>query len=265
MNRTRSRIVAVAAGALLLLAGCGDTTGGTAVVNSTVEATTGAPTSASASSDTSSSDATSTRTSSRTTESSSSSETPESSELEPTDESTDDSVTTPDGPTDESSSGSDPGGSTTPPAELDPTTEAWFQTFCDGTTDVAQYAGPDTAGQTLPEAQATIVQAYSDLSAASAQAAVTLQTTTPPAIPGGDQYNQTSIALFQSLADVYSRGSQEIAGLSVTDEAQLRDAIDAIEGDARAAQEGVGGAGLPALPDGVAEAVAQLPACQGVF
>jgi hypothetical protein len=142
-------------------------------------------------------------------------------------------------------------------AELDDATTTWFTTFCTGLTDVGQYASPDTSGQTVSEAQSTVVTAYTGISAGAAKLAGDLQATPPPTIEGGDQVAASFVTGFQSLADIYGRGAQTISALTPSTEADLKTAIDAIEEEAKGAQP----ESTPDLDPGVEAAVEQIPAC----
>jgi hypothetical protein len=142
-------------------------------------------------------------------------------------------------------------------AELDEATTTWFTTFCTGIADIGQYTQPDTSGQTLTEAQATVVTAYTGLSASAAKAAGSLQATQPPTITGGDGVAADFVTAFQNLADVYGRGAQTVAALTPSAESDLKDAIDAVENEAKGAKPG----SMPDLDPGVESAVGQLPEC----
>ena len=142
-------------------------------------------------------------------------------------------------------------------AELDEATTTWFTTFCTGLADIGQYAQPDTAGQTLTEAQSTVVTAYTGLSASAAKAAGALQGTQPPTITDGDGLAAGFVTAFQNLADVYGRGAQTVAALTPSTEADLKSAIDDVEEEAKGAKP----ESMPDLDPDVESAVEQLPEC----
>ncbi|MBM9467412.1 hypothetical protein [Nakamurella leprariae] len=228
----------------LVLAGCGSTTGGTAQVDPN-----GVSTSSSSSEESSRTSTSSSRSSS-----SQSSTSSRSSESSSEDSSSDDSTSSEDGT--EDSTSDDPSG------VLDAQTEAWFTTFCQATLDAGQYASPSTAGQSLEEAQLTIAQAYADIAGSAADSVVILEQTEAPTFSGADTLKQSSVGRFQTLADVYGRGSQTIAALTVTSEQDLRDAVDAVEGEATAALDA--GARVQ-VPDDILAAAKALPACENVL
>ena len=144
---------------------------------------------------------------------------------------------------------------------LDTDTENWFIVVCGGVTDLQQYFSPSTAGQTLEEAQETVVDAYSNISSSAATTVSTLQSTSPPAIDEGSQLQTDQIARFTALSDVYGQGAQTISELTVTDEIDLTTAIDAIEAEVSAS---VPEAMANVDPD-VLAAAKQIPECDGVI
>jgi hypothetical protein len=91
---------------------------------------------------------------------------------------------------------------------------------------------------------------------------VVLEQTEAPTFAGSDTLKQNSIGRFQTLADVYGRGSQTVAALTVTSEQDLRDAVDAVEGEATAALDA--GARVE-VPDDVLAAAQALPECEGIL
>jgi hypothetical protein len=213
---------AVFGAALLLLTACSQSVQGSAQAGSTVS------TSSSSSSTTSSS----------TSRSSSSSESSE----ESTTESSESTETS-------SSSG------------LDSDTEYWFTTFCQGVTDLTQYASPDTSGQTLAQAQQTVVEAYTNISVSAQTTVAILQLTPPPTVTNGDDLAKAAIERLSSLSSVYGKGAQTIAALTPTSEDDLKTAIDAIEKEASDAQPST----MADVDPAVLAAAKELPECQKVL
>jgi len=145
-------------------------------------------------------------------------------------------------------------------AELDEATTTWFTTFCTSLADIGQYTQPDTTGQSLTEAQSTVVTAYTGLSTGAAKAAVALQATEPPTITGGDEVAAGFVTGFQNLADVYGRGAQTVAALTPSTASDIKSAIEAVEQEAKGAQP----ESMPDLDPGVQSAVEQLPECSNL-
>lgn len=146
-------------------------------------------------------------------------------------------------------------------AELDAATETWFTTFCTSLGEVAKFTEPDTAGQSLDQEQETVVTAYTGISTAANQAAAALQAVPPPEIDSGEEIASATSKGFQDLADVYGRGAQSIQALTLTTEAELKTAVDAVEAEASAAAPN----SLGDLDPGVETAVKALPACAAVL
>ena len=146
-------------------------------------------------------------------------------------------------------------------ATLDAETETWFSTFCTSLGDIAQYTGPDTAGQSLTEVQATVVAAYTGISTSATKAAATLQATPPPTIDGGAPIAAATVTGFQTLADVYGRGAQTIAALTPSSEADLKTAVEAVETEAQASAP----QSLSDVDADVKAAAKELPECAGVI
>ena len=146
-------------------------------------------------------------------------------------------------------------------AELDAATETWFTTFCTSLGEVAKFTEPDTAGQSLDQEQATVVTAYTGISTAANQAAAALQAVPPPEIDSGEEIAGATSKGFQDLADVYGRGAQSIQALTLSTEAELKTAVDAVEAEANAAAPN----SLGDLDPGVETAVKALPACAAVL
>lgn len=261
---TTRGLVSVLAASTLLLAGCSQTVGGTATAdpNGSVAATsasagitTPSTTAAASGTDESSSSAT---------ESGSESESLSESESESQSESSASSADRP--TTDEpSTSPGDPSSSSSidPEASLDADTLGWFQGFCGGVTDAAQYASPNTDGQTLEEAQTTVVEAYTNIAASAQVTAEILNGTPPPTFDGGGEFAQAAENQFLTLADVYGRGAETLAALPEPTETEIRDAIDAVEGEATAAQDAA--PAFPPVPADLEPAVLAIPECDGVF
>jgi len=176
--------------------------------------------------------------------SSSSSESSESSEsTESTEESTTDTTDT------DTSSG------------LDSDTEYWFTTFCQGVTDLTQYASPDTTGQTLAQAQQTVVEAYTNISVSAQTTVAILQLTPPPTVTNGDDLAKAAIDRLNSLSSVYGKGAQTIAALTPSSTDDLKSAIDAIEKEASDAQPNT----MADVDPAVLAAAKELPECQKVL
>jgi len=221
--KQRTIKTAVFGAALLLLAACSQSVQGAAQAGSTVS------TSSSSSSSSSSS---------RSSESSESSE-------ESTTQSGDTSETT---DTDTSSG-------------LDSDTEYWFTTFCQGVNDLTQYASPDTTGQTLAQAQQTVVEAYTNISVSAQTTVAILQLTPPPAVTKGEDLAKAAIERLSSLSSVYGKGAQTIAALTPSSGDDLKSAIDAIEKEASDAQPST----MADVDPAVLAAAKELPDCQKVL
>ncbi|GAA1996028.1 hypothetical protein JL107_07340 [Nakamurella flavida] len=159
----------------------------------------------------------------------------------------------------------DGGGSSTvdPEVALDADTLGFFQAFCGGVNDAKQYASPSTAGQTLEEAQTTLVEAYSNIAGSAQVTAGILDSSPPPSFSGGDEFAKAASNQFLTLTDVYGRGADTIAALPEPTEQDLRDAVDAIEGEATAAQNAA--PAFPPVPGDLEDAVRAVPECDGVF
>lgn len=110
------------------------------------------------------------------------------------------------------------------------------------------------------EKQATIVTAYTGIAAAASTARVSLESTPPPKIDGGDEVASATATAFKDLADVYSRGAQSVAALTPSTDADLKTAVDAVETEAKTAAPD----SLPDLDPGVEAAVGKLPACTAI-
>jgi len=230
MKRTITAWAAVSAAAILMLAGCSSSVQGAAQAGSTVStsssATTSTETSTTGSSQTSTSEETATQSS-----------TSEETATETSEEST------------SSSSG------------LDPASEYWFAVFCTQAVDLAGYVSPDTSGQTLGEAQATVVDAYTNISISASTSVGLLQATPAPTFPGGGDLQTDAIASFLAVSDVYGRGALTILALTPTSAADLKAAIDAVEAEAKASIPEKMADVDPAILD----KAKTLPECQGVL
>ena len=117
---------------------------------------------------------------------------------------------------------------TTSVSGLDPDTESWFSAFCSRAADVAQFESPDITGQSLAEAQATIMEAYSNISISSSTSVGLLQSIPGPIVSGGGDLQANAIESFTAVSDVYGRGAQTIAALTPSGLSDLNSAIDAI-------------------------------------
>jgi hypothetical protein len=232
----KQRIVLTAAygAAFLVLAACSQSVQGSAQVGSTTA------TSTTSSASTTSSSRTST-TSSRTSPSTS------------TSTSTSDKSTTDTTDSTETETSSSSG--------LDSDTVYWFTTFCQGISDLTQYASPDTTGQTLAQAQQTVVDAYTNISLSAETTVEVLQQTPPPGIANGGDLAQAAIDRLSSLSDVYGKGAQSIAALTPASEDDLKAAIDAIEKQATDAQPNT----IADVDPAVLAAAKQLPDCRKVL
>ena len=237
MTRTVSGWVAICGAAVLVLAGCSSEVQGTAQAGSSPVSTsaTSVTTSENSTSETSTSDTSETPTS-------------DSSETTNTSESTESS---------EDTSTSDDSGSST----LDATSEEWFTVFCDGATDLVKYVSPNTAGQTLAEAQATVVETYSNISISASTTVGLLQATPPPTVAGGEDLQSIAIERFSAVSDVYGRGAQTVAALKPSDQSDLKAAIDAIEAEAKASTPDT----MSSVDPDVIAAAKALPACENVL
>ena len=144
---------------------------------------------------------------------------------------------------------------------LDSDTEYWFTTFCDGITDLTQFASPDTTGQTLAQAQATVAEAYTNISVSAATTVEILQLTPPPAVTNGEDLAKVAIERLSSLSSVYGKGAQTITALTPSSKADLTTAIDAIEKEASDAQPST----MADVDPAVLAAAKELPECQKVL
>jgi len=84
-----------------------------------------------------------------------------------------------------------------------------------------------------------------------------MQATEPPTIANGEELADGLSTAFLKLADVYGRGAQTVAALTPSTEADLQNAIAAVQKEA----EGADPENLPDLDPGVEAAVEQLPEC----
>ena len=144
---------------------------------------------------------------------------------------------------------------------LDSDTEYWFTTFCQGVTDLTQYASPDTTGQTLAQAQQTVVEAYTNISVSAQTTVAILQLTPPPTVTNGDDLAKAAIDRLNSLSSVYGKGAQTIAALTPSSTDDLKSAIDAIEKEASDAQPNT----MADVDPAVLAAAKELPECQKVL
>ena len=144
---------------------------------------------------------------------------------------------------------------------LDSDTEYWFTTFCQGITDLAQYASPDTSGQTLAQAQETVAEAYTNISVSAQTTVEILQLTPPPTVANGEDLAKAAIDRLSSLSSVYGKGAQTITALKPSSEADLKGAIDAIEKEASDAQPNT----MADVDPAVLAAAKELPECQKVL
>jgi hypothetical protein len=146
-------------------------------------------------------------------------------------------------------------------SRLDSDTEYWFTTFCQGITDLTQFASPDTSGQTLAQAQETVVEAYSNISVSAETTVEILQLTPPPAVTNGEDLAKAAIDRLSSLSSVYGKGAQIITALTPSSKADLTNAIDAIEKEASDAQPST----MADVDPAVLAAAKELPECQKVL
>lgn len=146
-------------------------------------------------------------------------------------------------------------------SRLDSDTEYWFTTFCQGITDLTQFASPDTSGQTLAQAQETVVEAYSNISVSAETTVEILQLTPPPAVTNGEDLAKAAIDRLSSLSSVYGKGAQTITALTPSSKADLKNAIDAIEKEASDAQPST----MADVDPAVLAAAKELPECQKVL
>lgn len=238
MRRTITAVTAVCAVAVLALAGCSTTVQGSAQAGTTLSSST--PTTTTTSTTTST-----TRTSARTSEETSTSEDTTTSE-----DSTSEETTSQDTETTETSQGA---------SGLDPVTEEWFIAFCARAADAGQYV-TEVTNQTLPEAQKTIVDTYTNISLSAATSVGLLQQTPPPAVSGGQDIASKAIEYFTVAADVYGRGALTIAALTPTNFNDLQVAKDAVEAEATASIPST----MSDVDPSVLAAAQQLPDCQGL-
>ena len=144
---------------------------------------------------------------------------------------------------------------------LDSDTEYWFTTFCQGVNDLTQYASPDTTGQTLAQAQQTVVEAYTNISVSAQTTVAILQLTPPPAVTKGEDLAKAAIERLSSLSSVYGKGAQTIAALTPSSGDDLKSAIDAVEKEASDARPTT----MTDVDPAVRAAVKGLPECQKVL
>jgi hypothetical protein len=144
---------------------------------------------------------------------------------------------------------------------LDSDTEYWFTTFCQGITDLTQFASPDTSGQTLAQAQETVAEAYTNISVSAQTTVKILQLTPPPTVTNGEDLAKAAIDRLSSLSSVYGKGAQTITALKPSSEADLKGAIDAIEKEASDAQPNT----MADVDPAVLAAAKELPECQKVL
>ena len=144
---------------------------------------------------------------------------------------------------------------------LDSDTEYWFTTFCQGISDLAQYASPDTSGQTLAQAQETVAEAYTNISVSAQTTVEILQLTPPPTVANGEDLAKAAIDRLSSLSSVYGKGAQTITALTPSSLADLKGAIDAIEKEASDAQPNT----MADVDPTVLAAAKELPECQKVL
>ena len=144
---------------------------------------------------------------------------------------------------------------------LDSDTEYWFTTFCQGVTDLTQYASPDTSGQTLAQAQQTVIDAYTNISVSAKTTVQILAQTPPPTVTNGDDLAKAATERLSSLSTVYGRGAQTVEALTPSTEDDLKKAIDAIEKEASDAQPST----FADVDPAVLAAAKELPDCQKVL
>lgn len=144
---------------------------------------------------------------------------------------------------------------------MDAATEKWFTKFCDGAVDLKQYVSPDTTGQTVAQAQDTVVRTYTNISKSALTTAGVLRATPPPTVTGGDNLQSIAIERFDAVSDVYGRGAQTIAALTVRTLSDLKSAVDAVESEAKSSTPN----GMSSVDPSVVAAARALPACEGVF
>ncbi len=233
MRRSISTVAAVTAAAALLVAGCSSSVNGSAQAGSA----TSAASSSSSSTTTTSEDSSSSNSTESDASSSDVSESSSSSDV--------------------SDSGAS-GGAT--PADLDAATSTWFTTFCTRLSDLTQYQGPSTTGQTLQQEQATVVEAYTNLSS-SASTSVGLMQSVPPPTQLDPDVPAKIVERFTKLADAYGRGAQSVQALTPSSEADLKAEIDKIEADAASSQSKPFSTSDPS----VLAAAQQLPECAPVL
>ncbi len=257
MRRSTSAWAAGVCVVALLLAGCSSEVQGSAQVGTAVVSTTTAD---SSSTDTSATDTSTTDTSTTDTSTTDTSTTDTSTtDTSTTDTSTSDS--TAESSEDTSTSESTDTEDSAAPTALDATTEKWFTVFCGGAKDLQQYVSPDTRGQTVAEAQDTVIQTYTNISKSASTTVGVLQATRPPTVAGGDDLQSIAIERFTAVADVYGRGAQTVAALTPRSTSDLKSAVDAIEAEAKASTPD----SMASVDPGVVAAARNLPACRDVL
>ncbi len=252
MRRSSSVWAAGVCAAVVFVAGCSTTVQGSPEVGSAVVSSTTVSSSSAVSSTTDSSATESSDTDTSTSDTSAS------------DTSTPDTSTS-DTPTSESTTAADTSTSSSSgsagAATLDATTEKWFTAFCDGATDLQQYVSPDTTGQTVAQAQDTVVRTYTNISKSASTTVGVLQATRPPTVPGGDDLQSIAIERFTAVSDVYGRGAQTIAALTPRSTSDLKSAVDAVEAEAKASTPD----SMASVDPEVIAAARALPACKNVL
>ncbi len=126
---------------------------------------------------------------------------------------------------------------------------------------MAEFTSPDTSGQTLEQVQATIVEAYTNLSSSASDTAFLLESMTVPPIENGQALYDNAITRFRVIGAVYGDGAATIKALVAPTESELRTAITGIEQQVRELSPET----VEVVEPEVRAAVQELPECADLF
>lgn len=145
-------------------------------------------------------------------------------------------------------------------AHLNARSVTWVKTFCNGFSDVAKYASPDTKGMGKQATINAIVQAYQNISDSAGNTAVKLGGIPAPTFAGGTKLAAGLHTWFTDISDVYGSGATTIKHGNYDTPDDLKAAIDKVESHAGAANTKLSNSVGKVKPS-IANAMLAIPAC----
>ncbi len=168
----------------------------------------------------------------------------------------------------ESSSGasvSGSSGSTDPsvvPANLDAQSKTWFTTLCDGVAPIGQLQNLDTAGQDAAAAQKTGVQALQQFATVLSDTSARLKSTPPPTFEGGTDFANQMVSGLSESGPKLAALAKSFGTINPSNTAALQQAVSGLSGELSSAIAPL--QSLTQLPPDVSAAAQQIPACKSL-